>query len=104
VILYQYGSEEITAGTVAVVAGGGNEMDTLKEISELGLNTFVTGISSKSDYSKKAHIYAEKNGINILGGTHYSTEKFACMELCKYFRRLGVPSLFIRDKPVMEDM
>ena len=50
------------------------------------------------------HISAKENGVNILAGTHYSTEKFACMKMVEYFSRLGVPGEFIPDLPCMEDM
>jgi putative NIF3 family GTP cyclohydrolase 1 type 2 len=102
--LYKYGDDDIKNGTVAVVAGGGNDVEILEETAKAGVNTFVTGITAKNDHSKKAHEYAERNGINILGGTHYSTEKFACIAMCEYFRKIGLPSEFIEDEPVMEDM
>ena len=57
--------------------------EILEEISELGINTFVTGITVLSPRTQEAHGFAKENRINVLGGTHYSTEKFACMEMCK---------------------
>jgi len=102
--LYNYGDNEIKDGKVAIIAGGGNEVDMLKEIANEGVNTFVAGVTLKNDHSEKAHAFAEKNKINILGGTHYSTEKFACMKLCGYFKKLKLPCEFVEDKPVMEDM
>jgi putative NIF3 family GTP cyclohydrolase 1 type 2 len=102
--LYRYGDDNIKNGIVAVVAGGGNNIEILDEIAKAGVNTFVTGITIKNDHSKNAHEYAEQNGINILGGTHYSTEKFACIAMCEYFRKNGLPSEFVNDEPVLEDM
>jgi len=52
----------------------------------------------------EAHKIAEENGINVLGGTHYSTEKFACIAMVDYFKKLNLPSEFIEDEPVLEDM
>jgi putative NIF3 family GTP cyclohydrolase 1 type 2 len=104
VSLYSYGDDEIKDATVAVIAGGGNDVDALKEISEAGVNTFVTGISVNSDFFRKAHEFAEKHRINILGATHYSTEMFACMSMVDYFSRAGLPSEFMEDTPVMEDL
>jgi putative NIF3 family GTP cyclohydrolase 1 type 2 len=104
VSLYNYGDDEIKDATVAIVAGGGNDVETLEEISNAGINTFVTGITVKNEFSSKAHIYAEKRRINVLGGTHYSTEKFACMTMVDYFTKIGLPSEFIEDEPVMEDI
>ncbi|MBN1410968.1 MAG: Nif3-like dinuclear metal center hexameric protein [Spirochaetales bacterium] len=101
--LYDYGDDVIIDGTVAVVAGGGL-METIEEVVQKKANVFVTGISTKSEYSQKAHQIAEQNRINILGGTHYSTEKFACISMCQYFRELGLPVEFIEGEPVLEDM
>lgn len=102
--LYHYGGSEIKGGMVAAGAGGGNELPVLEEIDQAGVNTFLTGISIKNDYSKKAHEFAKKHKINILGGTHYSTEKFACISIIDYFKKLSLPAKFIKDNPVMKDL
>jgi putative NIF3 family GTP cyclohydrolase 1 type 2 len=104
VSLYNYGDKQIKNKIVAVIAGGGNDEKLLKDIAKEGVNTFITGITAKNEHSRKAHEFAEKHRINILGGTHYSTEKFACMAMCDYFKKKGLPSEFIGDNPVMEDM
>ena len=103
VSLYNYGDNEIKDRTVAVVAGGGLD-ETIEEIAQNNVNVLVTGITAKNDHSKKAHEFAEKHKINILGGTHYSTERFACISIVDYFKKIGLLSAFIDDKPVMEDM
>jgi putative NIF3 family GTP cyclohydrolase 1 type 2 len=86
-----------------VVASGGLN-DTIEEIAQNNVNVLVTGITAKNEHSKKAYEFAKNQGINILGGTHYSTEKFACMSIVNYFRRIGLSSEFIEDEPVLEDM
>jgi putative NIF3 family GTP cyclohydrolase 1 type 2 len=101
--LYDYGNNEIKNRTVAVVAGGGLN-ETIEEIEQNNINVLVTGITVKNDYTKKAHEFAEKHKINILGGTHYSTERFACISMVDYFKKLGLPSEFLEDEPIMEDM
>jgi len=100
---YPYGSSEVRNNIVAVVAGGGMS-ESLEEIVQNDVNVLITGISAKNDHSKNSHEFAEKHKINILGGTHYSTEKFACMALVEYFGKIGLPSEFIEDEPVMEDI
>jgi putative NIF3 family GTP cyclohydrolase 1 type 2 len=102
--LYKYGTDEIRNQLIAVVAGGGNETFLLEEIFAEGVNTFVTGVSVKAEFSKSPHEYAEKNGINILGGTHYSTEKPACQAMCGYFEKLGLPAEFIEGEAILEDL
>jgi putative NIF3 family GTP cyclohydrolase 1 type 2 len=102
--LYNYGENKITNQRVAIIAGGGNEAQLLKEILDENINLFITGISAKNKHSAEAHKFAEENKINILGGTHYSTEKFACMAICDYFKKLGLPSEFVEDESVLEDL
>lgn len=101
---YNYGDNKIKDRKVAIIAGGGNDVDSLKDIAKAGINTFVTGITIKNEHSKQAHDFAEKNRINILGGTHYSTEKFACISMIDYFYKFGLPAEFIEDQPGLEDM
>jgi hypothetical protein len=57
-----------------------------------------------NDYSRRAHDYARQHGINILGGTHYSTEAFACRTICSYFEQLGLGCEFIEGEPGMADL
>jgi len=102
--LYDYGNNKIINQKVAVVAGGGNNIEFLEKIAKEGINVLITGITAKNSHSAEAHKFAEENKINILGGTHYSTEKFACMAMCGYFKKLGLPSEFIEDEPVLEDL
>jgi len=103
VSLYNYGDNNINERTVAVVAGGGLD-ETIEEIAQNKVNVLVTGITAKNDHSRMAHEFAEKHRINVLGGTHYSTERFACISMIDYFEKIGFPSEFIEDEPVMEDM
>jgi putative NIF3 family GTP cyclohydrolase 1 type 2 len=102
--LYQYGDKEIKNGRVAVVAGGGNDVNTVQEVLDEDINLIVTGISAKNDHSQKVHDREKEKGINVLGGTHYSTEKFACIAMCDYFRDLGLPTKFVSDTPIFEDL
>jgi len=104
VSLYNYGENEIKDGSIALIAGGGNDVDMLEEVAKAGINVFLTGITAKTDYSKKAHEFAGKHGINILGGTHYSTETFACIAMIDYFKKFDLSAEFIEDEPLMEDM
>jgi len=102
--LYNYGDIEIRDGIIAVIAGGGNDIEMLKEVAKQNVNTLVTGITACNDYSKPAHEYARQNKINILGGTHYSTEKFACIAMCNYFKKIGIKSEFINGAPNFKDL
>jgi putative NIF3 family GTP cyclohydrolase 1 type 2 len=102
--LWKYGSDNIKNQKVAVVGGGGNEMDLIKELIDLNINTLVTGVTVLNDFSKNVHEFERENGINLIGGTHYSTEKFACISLCKYFKKIDLHCNFIEDIPILEDL
>lgn len=99
--LYSYGSEKIQK--VAVVAGGGNDVEFLTLMAKEGVDAFVTGITVKNDHSAKAHEFAKDNKISLLGGTHYSSEKFACIAMCDYFKKLGLDAEFVSETPKHED-
>ena len=102
--LYQYGDAEIIDGKVAIVAGGGNDMEVLPAVVEKGVHTLITGITVDNERYTEVHQYEKENRINVLGGTHYSTEKFACQRICEYFNSHGIVSQFIDDEPVYEDI
>lgn len=105
--IWNYGTDEIMDNKVAVVAGGGNDPEILSEVAKLGINTFLTGVTyPNKDYapSLQAHKVAKENKINMIGGTHYSTEKFACIKMTEYFEKLGIQSEFIKDNPDMGDL
>ena len=102
--LYQYGDNDIRDGRVAVVAGGGNDMDVVRDVVKEGVNTLVTGVTVKNEFSTDVHDIEKKENINLLGGTHYSSEKFVCMTMCDYFKGLGLKAEFLSDEPVFADM
>lgn len=103
-ILYSYGDNIIKDGRIAIVAGGGNNKDTISEMLENNVNILITGISINDGSHSEIHKLEQKNCINLLGGTHYSTEKFACQRMCNYFEKLGLYSIFIEGQPIYEDM
>lgn len=103
----QYGDEIIQRKTVAVAAGGGCVDFVAEELVALGINTFLTGCTKPIptfEPNMKFHRIAEQNGINLVGATHYSTEKFACMAMVKYFAGLNIEAEFVEGSPCMEDL
>lgn len=102
--IWPYGDDLIDGGRLALIAGGGNDPNVYPQLAALGIHTFVTGITARSKHSQAAHDLARKHRINLIGLTHYSSEKFACIALCRYFARLGLPCSFLPDEPVLEDM
>ena len=102
--LYPYGEQKIKGGRVAVAAGGGNDRGVVAEMIENDVHVLITGVSVKNHISSGVHAYEQEQGVTVLGGTHYSTEKFACIKMCEYFRELGLPAVFVGDEPDLGDM
>ena len=102
--LYQYGIENIAGEKIAVCPGGGNASFVIDEMLNNGIKTLITGVTIHNNYSKQVHALEKENGINVLGGTHYSSEKFAPMKMCSYFESLGLPCEFIGDTSDLYDL
>jgi len=102
--LYKHGEDKILNNTIGIVAGGGNDALVVNDLIEEGVNVLVSGLTVENAYSYEAHELEKKHRINLLGGTHYSSEKFACMAVCKYFEKLGLPAGFVSDTPCLEDL
>jgi putative NIF3 family GTP cyclohydrolase 1 type 2 len=103
----QHGNEIIDDKTVGVAAGGGCIDFVAQELAALGINTFLTGCTRPIptfEPNMEFHRIAKENRINLVGATHYSTEKFACMAMEKYFTKLGIEAEFIEGTPCMEDL
>lgn len=105
--LFRYGNNIIKGSKVALIAGGGNISDILPELHEKGINTFITGVTrieEKFEPSVIFHKIANELGINIIGATHYSTEKYACIEVVKYFKNLKIKAEFMEGIYDLEDL
>jgi len=101
--LYAYGSKNIKDSRVAIITGGGNDIQMLNEVNQQNINVYVTGVTNL-EMTKQAHDFAKEKKINIIGATHYSTEKFACIEMIKFFEQYGIESRFLDDIAVLEDL
>ena len=103
--LHCYGGKKILNNQIAIMAGCAKNPDIYNELFEKGINTFITGVTNKEiTWVPKIHEQAKANGVNLIGGTHYSTEKFALIYLVEYFENLGIPSEFIEEIPNMSDI
>lgn len=105
--LWPYGDETIEAGQIAIVAGGGCIDFIAEELKSLGINTYLTGVTRLTPTFEPGmafHRIAKRNRINVLGATHYSTEKYACMAMVDYFRNLGLSTEFVEGIPCMADL
>lgn len=102
--LYLYGQENIQGEKVAICPGGGNFMFVLNEMIDRKIKILITGVTIMNEYSNEVHKFEEENNINVFGGTHYSSEKFATIQMCNYFKNLGLPSEFVDDDPDLYDL
>ncbi len=93
-------------GKVAIVTGGGFVPRIMEEAKELGVNTYLTGIitPNTSEYDKKNYkttlSQANKVGINVIGCSHYLTEKWAMQYSVPYFSQI-CKAEFVEDKEAL---
>lgn len=94
------------SGRVAVVAGGGADVQSLEAALACGCTTFITGnaaspcgipfVQEIRDAFRKR---ATEAGINVIDGTHYGTEKPAQLEMVKWFGARGITATFEPGRP-----
>ncbi|MDD4415084.1 MAG: Nif3-like dinuclear metal center hexameric protein [Oscillospiraceae bacterium] len=99
-----YGNDNLKGEKIAICPGGGNIKEVAEEMLDNNVRTLITGVTIVNDYSRGIHEFEKENEINLLGGTHYSSEKYAPMAMCEYFNDLGLPSEFIDDEPDLFDL
>ena len=102
-----HGDEAIAGRRVAVAAGGGCIDFVARELSERDVNMLLTGVTKPSPGfhpSVEFHRLAREGKINVVGATHYSTEKYACIALLDYFAPFGIHAEFVEGTPRMEDL
>ena len=103
--LYLYGDAKIQDGKFGILAGCAKNPGIYAWLKEHGINTFVTGTAAPIvDWTVKNHAAAKEAGVNIISGTHCSTEKFAPIKMVQYFKNLGVDAEFIDEEPNLEEL
>lgn len=102
---YPYGGEVLKDGKVAIMGGGASNPNIYAQLRERGINVFLTGMTAPHiPWAARNHEEARKNAVSLVGGTHYSTEKYAVMEMVKFFQRLGLESEFLPETPNFEEL
>ncbi|MEW6355971.1 MAG: Nif3-like dinuclear metal center hexameric protein [Planctomycetota bacterium] len=94
-------------GLTAVVAGGGDQINILKAAIKCGCTTYVTG-TAVARWSRDViregnlefHNLAREARVNLIGATHYNTEKWAVQDVARFLKQHGVPARFVED-PVL---
>jgi putative NIF3 family GTP cyclohydrolase 1 type 2 len=101
------GDDKIRDGLVAIVAGGGSVGFAAREIAEMGINMYITGCTRKVPFVESIEEFHSITGdrkINVIGATHYSTEKYACIAMVGYFESLGIQAQFLEGRYYLEDL
>lgn len=94
---------------VAVVAGGGDIPEILAYAGKAGCDTLLTGtvehrwaIPSVQEGNRKFHEMNEALKLNLVGGTHYATERPAMLEVVDLFRSHGIPCDYCEDEELLQ--
>ena len=93
----------IAVKKVGIVTGGGAQKRLIVEAKALGIDTYITGVIQPNSWPPSNQMIQEffdiskKFNINIIGASHYLTEKYALEFSMPYFSRLGLPAEFIED-------
>ncbi|MFX1559889.1 MAG: Nif3-like dinuclear metal center hexameric protein [Promethearchaeota archaeon] len=104
--IWSYGDPQMSNQKVAVIGGGGNYPEIAEELAETDVRTYITGVTKKlASYEPglRFHEICRENRINVIAATHYSTEKFACIAVLKFFETHGLPCAFVDDEPSFHD-
>ena len=103
--LYDYGNKSLSDGKIAIIAGGAEGTDIYRELKEENVRLFITGVGSPEiDWFAPSHAAAEKQKISILSAGHYSTEKYALIDICRFFKERGLKAKFIEEIPHLTDL
>lgn len=93
---------------VGIIAGGGTNTEDIKEIINLGCDTYLTGdfvskVKNKYGEAERKKFKSIKNNLNInlIECSHYATEKIVILnEIAKLFDLYGLNTIFIeQDNP-----
>lgn len=93
---------------IAVVAGGGDMPEMLQQVYDFGCDTLLTGtvenrwaVPFMQEGNRKFH---ELNTIlkrNLIGGTHYATERPAMIKMVDFFRNYGMDCEYCEDEELL---
>jgi putative NIF3 family GTP cyclohydrolase 1 type 2 len=94
------------AGRVAVVAGGGADVDILQASLERGCTTYVTGNAATTcrldwiqEKVREFRKLADEADVALIDAMHYGMEKPPQLAMVGWFRQLGLPAEFVPDGP-----
>lgn len=93
-----------TVHRIAIIAGGGDMSDILQQAYDLGCDTLLTGtvehrwgVPFIQEENKRFHKLNKQLKLNLIGGTHFGTERPAMLNLLKLFDQIGINNEYIED-------
>ncbi len=93
---------------VAVVAGGGDMPEILQQVFDFGCDTLLTGtvehhwaVPFIQEENKKFHELNKVLRRNLIGGTHYATERPAMVKVVKLFQEFGIECNYCEDTQLL---
>lgn len=94
------------AGRVAMVAGGGAQVEILEASLERGCQTYVTGNAATNcrlDFVQEEvrafRTRADAAGVTLVDAMHYGMEKPPQLAMVNWFSERGLPAKFVPDGP-----
>jgi putative NIF3 family GTP cyclohydrolase 1 type 2 len=97
-----------TVEKIAVVAGGGDMPDILQQAKDYGCDTYLTGMIEHrwenamiQESNKKFHELNKQLKLNLIGGTHFGTERPAMVSVVKFFKDIGVDAEYCEDETLL---
>ncbi|WP_028973915.1 Nif3-like dinuclear metal center hexameric protein [Spirochaeta cellobiosiphila] len=89
---------------IAVVAGGGDDPEILQTAFDKGCDTFLTGTVEHrwdsppfQDANKRFHELNKALKLNLIGGTHFGTERPAMIKFTEFIKNLGLDCDYCED-------
>lgn len=103
--IYPYGDDKLPGGRMALMGGGASNPAIYAELRRKGINVFFTGMTTPEvTWIARIHEAARAAGVTLIGGCHYSTEKYAPMAMVKFFEGMGMEAEFIEETPHLNEM
>jgi putative NIF3 family GTP cyclohydrolase 1 type 2 len=94
------------AGRVAVVAGGGADVDILQASIDRGCQTYVTGNAATNcridwvqEKVRAFRALADEADVALIDAMHYGMEKPPQLAMVQWFEARGLPAEFVPDGP-----
>jgi hypothetical protein len=91
------------------VDGGGDSPDILQQVYDSGCDTLLTGTvehrwenPSIQESNKAFHELNKTLNINLIGGTHFGTERPAMIKVVRFFHRIGIPVEYCENEELLK--